>query len=566
MDVKDTLNLPRTDFPMKANLVKKEPELLRRWDEMDVYGRIRRAARGRPLYILHDGPPYANGHIHIGTALNKILKDFVVKVKTMEGQDAVFVPGWDCHGLPIEHQVDQELGPRKRELSKKEIRQHCREFANSYIDIQREEFKRLGGFADWDHPYLTMSYGYEATIVRELGKFIGKGSVYRGKKPVHWCPECVTALAEAEVEYDEHTSPSIYVKFPVEDSAVNARLPELKGKKVSVIIWTTTPWTLPANLAICLHPDFEYSAVAVGEEVYLIAKELVAEVARKLGFGDYEILGTWKGTVLEGIETQHPFVSGDHPLLPSPSNRLRARGNVNSSGHRLSSLVLGTHVTLDQGTGCVHTAPGHGQEDYEIADKYDLAVYSPVDDRGCFTREAGSWLEGKSVWDANPVIIKRLKDSGHLLLEETITHSYPHCWRCKNPVIYRATSQWFISMEKDDLRRNSLEEIKRVQWIPAWGEERISNMIATRPDWCISRQRAWGVPITVFYCRGCDAPLASQEVAERVAALVEQHGADVWFEQDADQLLLPGTHCQYCDGQTFYKEMDILDVWFDSGV
>src|SRR3972149_2314091 len=309
MDYKDTLNLPKTAFPMKANLPKLEPEILERWEATDIYGKIRQVSAKRPPYILHDGPPYANGHIHIGTALNKILKDFLVKVKTMEGLDAAFVPGWDCPGLPIELQVDQELGARKQELSKKEIRQRCRKFATSYIDIQRTEFKRLGGFADWDHPYLTMSYGYEATIVRELGKFIGKGSVYRGKKPVHWCPECVTALAEAEVEYDDHTSHSIYVKFPVEASSLDAKLPELKGKSVSVIIWTTTPWTLPANLAISLHPDIEYSAVAVGKEVFLIAKELVAEVARKLGFGDYEILGTWKGVALEGIVTRHPFLS-----------------------------------------------------------------------------------------------------------------------------------------------------------------------------------------------------------------------------------------------------------------
>jgi isoleucyl-tRNA synthetase len=540
MDYKDTVNLPKTSFPMKANLGKLEQELLRRWEREDIYQQLRRKYADRPKYILHDGPPYANGHIHLGTAFNKILKDFVVRVKSMEGYNAVYVPGWDCHGLPIEHQVDLELGDRKAGLSTADIRRRCRAFAERFIDIQREEFKRLGGLADWQHPYLTMSYAYEAAIVRELGRFFGRGGVYKGVKPVHWCVYDQTALAEAEVEYEERTDASIWVKFPL-SPASQAKLPFLQGKRASALIWTTTPWTLPANLAVALHPAYEYVWAATDGEAFLLAKELAEPVLQKLGFPSYRVLRTMPGQALEGLAARHPFADRD------------------------SLFILGEHVTLEQGTGCVHTAPGHGQEDYEMGLKYKLEIYNPVGDDGRFV--AGTPLvAGLSVWEANPKIVDTLRAAGLLLKEEEIAHSYPHCWRCKNPVIFRGTAQWFISMEADDLRRRALEEIRRVTWIPPWGEERIYNMIESRPDWCISRQRAWGVPITAFYCQACGATLARQELAEHVASLVEREGADVWFERDAADLLPPGYRCPACGGDRFAKETDILDVWFDSGV
>jgi isoleucyl-tRNA synthetase len=540
MDYKATVNLPKTSFPMKANLGQLEPELLRRWEQEDLYRQLRRKYADRPKYILHDGPPYANGHIHLGTAFNKILKDFVVRVKGMEGYNAVYVPGWDCHGLPIEHQVDLELGDQKAGLSKADIRRRCRAFAERFIDIQRQEFKRLGGVGDWSHPYLTMSYAYEAAIVRELGRFFGRGSVYKGVKPVHWCVADQTALAEAEVEYEDRTDDSIWVKFPLSPES-RAALPFLQGKLAAVLVWTTTPWTLPANLAVAFHPAYEYVWAEVDGEVLLLAKELAEPVLQKLGLSRYRILQTMSGRELEGLKARHPFAERD------------------------SVFILGEHVTLEQGTGCVHTAPGHGQEDYEMGVKYKLEIYNPVGDDGRFV--AGTPLvAGLSVWEANPKIVDKLRADGLLLLAEEITHSYPHCWRCKNPVIFRGTAQWFISMEANDLRRRALEEIRRVQWIPPWGEERIYHMIENRPDWCISRQRAWGVPITAFYCQSCQATLARQELAEHVAALIEREGADVWFERDAAELLPPGYRCPQCGGERFTKETDILDVWFDSGV
>jgi isoleucyl-tRNA synthetase len=540
MDYKDTVNLPKTSFPMKANLGKLEQELLEGWEQEHIYQKLRQKYADRPKYILHDGPPYANGHIHLGTAFNKILKDFVVRVKSMEGYDAVYVPGWDCHGLPIEHQVDLELGDKKAGMSKADIRRRCRAFAERFIDIQREEFKRLGGFADWEHPYLTMSYAYEATIVRELGRFFGRGGVYKGLKPVHWCVYDQTALAEAEVEYEDRTDESIWVKFPLTPES-QATLPFLQGKQASVLIWTTTPWTLPANLAVAFHPSYEYVWAETDGEVLLLAKELAEPVLQKLGFPRYHILHTMPGEALEGLKARHPFMARD------------------------SVFILGEHVTLEQGTGCVHTAPGHGQEDYEMGIKYHLEIYNPVGDDGRFVPETPLFA-GTSVWEANALIVDKLRADGFLLKEERITHSYPHCWRCKNPVIFRGTAQWFISMEANDLRRRALEEIRRVQWIPPWGEERIYNMVESRPDWCISRQRAWGVPITTFYCQSCQATLARQELAEHVANLVEQEGADVWFERDAADLLPPGYRCPECGGNHFTKETDILDVWFDSGV
>ncbi len=539
MDYKDTLNLPKTAFPMKARLSQREPEFLKHWEEMDIYRRLREARKGRPLYILHDGPPYANGHIHIGHALNKILKDFINKAKAMEGYDIPYVPGWDCHGLPIEHQVEKELGPKKREMSKDQIRQVCREYAQRFIDIQKEEFKRLGVFGDWENPYITMDFHYEAIIVKELGKFFEKGLIYQGKKPVYWCVSCQTALAEAEVEYDDHSSPSIYVKFPAKDDFSKV-FPQAKGKKTFVLIWTTTPWTLPANLAIALHPDFDYVALEVGDEVWIMAKGLVEDVMGKLGISDYRILGEAKGKDLEGLKCTHPFEPRD------------------------SVIILADYVTLVQGTGCVHTAPGHGQEDYESGLAYGLDVYNPVKDDGTFDNTV-SYFQGVLVWDANPKVINLLKEKGYLLLEEPITHSYPHCWRCKKPVIFRATPQWFISMEANDLRRRCLEEIDRVQWVPSWGKHRIRDMVEQRPDWCISRQRAWGVPITVILCQGCGHVIASRELFGKVVELTEKEGADVWFRRPPEEFLPPDFSCPECGGREFKKVEDILDVWFDSG-
>jgi isoleucyl-tRNA synthetase len=525
---------------MKANLSKKEPEMLIKWEEMGLYEQMREQSRLRPLYILHDGPPYANGHIHLGTALNKILKDMIIKSRQMAGMNAVYVPGWDCHGLPIEHQVDKELGERKRSMTKVEIRRHCRRYAERFIDIQRGEFKRLGVLGEWSNPYLTMSYDYEAAIARELGRFFEVGSVVRSKKPIYWCAACRTALAEAEVEYHDHGSPSIYVKFALNAEA-RARFPELQQKPVFVLIWTTTPWTLPANLAITLHPDFEYVAVDVGEEIHVLAEGLLETCMETFKIPTYRVVRRFSSAELKGLSCRHPFIERD------------------------SVLILGSHVTLDAGTGCVHTAPGHGREDYEMALEYGLDVLSPVDDDGRFTSEVPSF-EGQFVFDANTSVNARLRELGALISEGRITHSYPHCWRCKKPVIFRATEQWFISMERNGLRRNALDWIEKVEWVPSWGRERIHNMIVNRPDWCISRQRSWGVPITVFTCSDCGELLSTPEVFQRVVSLFEQEGADVWFERTAEELLPPGARCGKCGGAQFEKEMDILDVWFDSGV
>jgi len=540
MDYKDTLNLPQTDFPMKANLSAREPELLEKWDKMGLYNRLREMSKGRPRYILHDGPPYANGHIHLGTALNKILKDMIVKSRQMSGMDAVYVPGWDCHGLPIELQVDKELGKKKETMSLAEIRRHCRLYAEKFIDIQRNEFKRLGVIGHWSDPYLTMSYDYEATIARELGRFFSNGSVIRSKKPIYWCTSCMTALAEAEVEYRDHESPSIYVKFPLTDKSLEGRFPELSGKRVYVLIWTTTPWTLPANLAIALHPDFTYVAVLVEGEVWVLAQGLLETVMALLGVESYEVIRTFEAGELNGLMARHPFADRD------------------------SLIVLGHHVTLEAGTGAVHTAPGHGREDYDMALEYGLDVYSPVDDTGRFTKEE-PFFAGEFVFDANKSVIAKLEEDGNLLLQQDIVHSYPHCWRCKNPVIFRATPQWFISMEKTGLRRKALEWIDRVQWIPGWGRERIYNMVENRPDWCISRQRSWGVPITVFRCRECGTYIASKEIFDHAAALFEKEGADAWFSHPLEDLLPEGVACPGCGGRKVEKETDILDVWFDSG-
>jgi isoleucyl-tRNA synthetase len=541
MDYKKTLNLPVTGFPMKANLAKREPEQLKWWDDTGLHRKIRESSRGREPFILHDGPPYANGHIHIGTALNKILKDVIVRSRQMSGFDSVYVPGWDCHGLPIEHNVDKELGPKKAELTLAQVRRKCRAYAEKFIDIQREEFKRLGVMGDWENPYLTMNYGYEATIARECGKFALEGSLFRSKKPIHWCCTCKTALAEAEIEYQDETSPSIYVKFPLKED-LGALLPALSGRSVSVVIWTTTPWTIPANLAVAFHPDFEYAAVEVEEgEVLILARELVEPCMKAFGVSRFTVLGLLDPKALEGKHCRHPLYGRD------------------------SLIVLGNHVTLEAGTGCVHTAPGHGREDHEVGIAYGLDVYSPVDDHGRFTGEV-EYFEGQFVFDANAHITAKLAEQKALLAQEKIRHSYPHCWRCKNPVIFRATPQWFISMDKTGLRKRSLEEIDRVKWVPHWGRDRIYGMIENRPDWCVSRQRAWGVPITVFFCEQCEKPLVSQATIDRVFQIFSEHGADAWFDREAAAFLPENTVCEGCGSGSFRKETDILDVWFDSGV
>ncbi|MEJ2717600.1 MAG: isoleucine--tRNA ligase [Deltaproteobacteria bacterium] len=540
MDYKDTLNLPKTSFPMRANLPAREPEILKRWEELKIYEKIRELSQGREKYILHDGPPYANGHIHLGTALNKILKDMIVKSKFMAGYDSDYVPGWDCHGLPIEHEVDKELGEKKARMSPVQVRRYCRAYAEKYIDVQRDEFKRLGVFGEWEDPYLTMNYAYQATIVRELGNFFQGGSVYRGKKPVYWCASCVTALAEAEVEYMDSDTPSIYVRFAARDD-FSERIPEVRGKHVYVVIWTTTPWTIPANLAIAFHQDESYAAVEVGDDVYILAERLVPVNMEIFNIKDYRVLATFPGSLLEGLTCTHPLYD------------------------RASQLILAPFVTLDTGTGCVHCAPGHGQEDYEIGLQYDIDVYAPVDDHGRYTDEV-EFFKGEFVFDANDDVVAKLAEKGALMASETMEHSYPHCWRCKQPVIYRATHQWFISMDKTHLRDDALKAIDTVRWIPRWGRDRIYGMIQHRPDWCISRQRSWGVPITAMRCSDCDEIVAPPALFEKAAALFEEHGADIWFEADVGELAPAGLSCPACNGSSLVKESDILDVWFDSGV
>ncbi|HEX9882968.1 MAG TPA: isoleucine--tRNA ligase, partial [Desulfobaccales bacterium] len=537
MDYKETLNLPRTDFPMKADLPQREPQILKRWEEMGLYGKIRAQGQGRPRFVLHDGPPYANGHIHLGHALNKILKDIIIKSRQMMGFDCPYVPGWDCHGLPIEHQVDKELKAEGLKLSQVEIRSRCRAYARKFIGIQRAEFERLGVLGDWDHPYLTMHNAYVAEILEEYGRFFFSGAVYRSKKPVHWCATCRTALAEAEVEYEEHQTPSIYVKFPL--ASPPSQVPELSGRQVSLVIWTTTPWTLPANQAIAVHPDLEYVGLEVGEEVLLVAGELAPGLLSFWGLKGKEILRL-PGRRLEGAFCRHPWID------------------------RTSQVILADYVTLEAGTGLVHIAPGHGQEDYDSGRKYGLAPYSPVDDHGKFTSEVPEFA-GQKVWVANAGIIELLSRQGKLLKAAETTHSYPHCWRCKQPIIFRATEQWFISLEHHSLRQKALQAIDRVTWIPRWGRERIYQMVERRPDWCISRQRAWGVPIMAFHCQGCGAVFLTQEVLAGLIQRVRREGADFWFDRTAAELLPAGSRCS-CGRGEFAKETDILDVWFDSGV
>ena len=556
MDYKNTLNLPRTDFPMKADLVTREPARLKKWETAGLYASIQTQRAGAAKFVLHDGPPFANGDVHIGTALNKILKDIIVKSKTMAGYQVPYVPGWDCHGLPIEHQVLKELGDKKKTLDTPAIRKLCREYAEKFYTIQREEFQRLGILGDWQHPYLTMNPGYEATIIREFGKFVERGGVYKGLKPVLWCTTDQTALAEAEVEYEDHTSPSIYVKFPLVTSPTvlsktfsGISFP-LNIKLVSVVIWTTTPWTLPANQAVCLHGDIDYAFVQVGDEVLIVAEKLLESVTKACKLEGARVFGVKKGREgFEGIETQRPLTTG------------------------LSPILLGDFVTLDQGTGCVHIAPGHGMEDYILVLEHNakassgekLEILAPVDNAGRFT-DVVKEFAGQHVLKANPKIVEFLQSNGRLLGHGSLNHSYPHCWRCKNPVIFRATEQWFVSMDTNDLRKEALAEIGRVQWIPAYGRDRINGMIENRPDWCLSRQRVWGVPIPGFTCTGCRSVLADPIVIEHIATLMESKGADVWFDRSAAELLPKGTTCPKCGGSAFEKERDILDVWFESGV
>jgi isoleucyl-tRNA synthetase len=538
MDYKATLNLPRTDFPMKASLPQREPEMLKRWTAMDLYGQIRAASRGRPKFLLHDGPPYANGHIHLGHALNKILKDIIIKSRQMSGFDCPYVPGWDCHGLPIEHQVAKELKAAGQSLSQVEVRARCRDYAKKFMDIQRREFVRLGVLGDWQRPYLTMEPAYVAAIVSEFARFFLNGAIYRSKKPVHWCASCLTALAEAEVEYEDHRTPSIYVKFPLVTPSTAA--PELGQGQVSLVIWTTTPWTLPANLAIAVHPELDYGAFAVNGETLVMAADLAEGLLAHLGLKGRQV---WRGpgASLEGAICRHPWLD------------------------RHSQVILADYVTLAAGSGLVHIAPGHGQEDYDSGRAYGLEPYCPVDDHGRFTKEVPEF-QGQVVWDANAGVIELLKSRGALLRADETSHSYPHCWRCKQPIIFRATEQWFISLEANDLRRQALAAIDRVSWIPRWGRERIYQMVELRPDWCISRQRAWGVPIVAFHCRACGELLKKKDVLDSIIARMGREGADFWFASPAADLLPAGLTCTACGGGEFTKETDILDVWFDSGV
>lgn len=535
MDYGKTLNLPKTEFPMRAGLPQKEPQTLAHWEESDFYNKWMEKNEGKPLYILHDGPPYANGDIHLGHTINKVLKDIVIREKNMNGYKAPYVPGWDTHGLPIEKQAIKKLGINPAQAGVVKFREVCRDFALKYVDNQREQFKRLGVVGDWEHPYLTLAPEFEAKQIEMFGVMAKKGLIYKGLKPVYWCSDCETALAEAEIEYQDDTTNTIYVKFPVADGK---GLFDGIQEKVYFVIWTTTTWTLPGNVAICLNKDFEYSLVKVGGEAYIFASELVDTVCKAAGIQDYSVLRTFRGNDLEYVTCRHPFLDRD------------------------SLVILGDHVTLEAGTGCVHTAPGHGMEDYDVCRSYpELEIVVPVDSRGYLTGEAGEFA-GLYYEKSNAKIIEKLKETGALLAIEEIVHSYPHCWRCKEPIIYRATEQWFASV--DAIKEDAVRAIGQVQWIPAWGQDRITNMVKDRNDWCISRQRVWGVPIPIFYCADCGEPIINDETIRIVADLFRTKGSDAWFSMDADEILPQGFTCK-CGGSHFTKEQDIMDVWFDSG-
>ena len=545
MDYKKTLNLPTTQFPMKADLLRKEPEIQKKWEKEQLYEQVRKARAGKEKYILHDGPPYPTGELHIGTGLNKILKDFIVRFHTMLGYDAPYVPGWDCHGLPIEHRVMQEIGEEIKTLTKQDIRKKCKKYAEKFVKLQKTQFKALGVMGDWESPYLTFNPEYEAGIIEVFGKLVEKGYIYRSLKPIHWCMRCQTALAEAELEYDNETSPSVYVNFKIDGDIKNI-FKEAGTDSSYVMIWTTTPWTLPANLAIALHPEYEYSAIRYlnpktqKKEIAILADKRADIIMSTLGIKDYKCVGKVQGHLLEGLKYKHAFID------------------------RSGSIVMADYVTISDGTGCVHTAPGHGQEDFLTGIKYQLPILSPVDATGVFTDEAGEFT-GQHIKKGNVSITNKLEATGALLYKTDYTHSYPHCWRCKESVIFRATEQWFVKLDHNNLRQKVLDEIKRTKWIPSWGESRMAGMISDRPDWCISRQRSWGVPIPAFYCLDCKQELIDLKTIAHVKDIFAKGGADTWFFKDVSYLLPADTKCSRCGGTRFEKEMDIFDVWFESG-
>ncbi len=568
LELKKTVNLPKTDFAQKANLGQSEPARLQKWTDAKLYEMIREARKGAEKFILHDGPPYANSDIHLGTALNKILKDFVVKSRTMMGFDSPYIPGYDCHGLPIETYVEKKLaekGKNKNDLPVSTFRRLCREHAANAMDGQTRDFSRLGVLGEWANPYLTMSNDYEAETARLFGKFLRRGYVYKGLRPVYWCVHDQTALAEAEVEYKEHTSPSVYVKFPMKSDA--GFIDEnLKNKNVFVVIWTTTPWTLPANLGITVHPDFDYSAIETNGEVYIVASELAQSFAETCGLTDAKEIARFKGSKLDRLEAKHAWLDRNSLLMNGDHVTL---GEADAETEL--DVKFESKTSSKSGTGCVHTAPGHGHDDFVIGKLYGLDVYCPVDNAGRFTAEVERFA-GENIFQANSKIVEFLRESGALLYSENYNHRYPHCWRCKNPVIFRATPQWFISMdseaqngEKISLRANALSEVDKVNWHPSWGEGRMRNMLKNRPDWCVSRQRSWGVPIPVFYCKGCNEAVADAEIVNHVADIFQAETADAWYNREAKDLLPENFKCPKCSGTDFTKETDILDVWFDSG-
>lgn len=568
LELKKTVNLPKTDFSQKANLGQSEPARLKKWKEYGLYEKITAERAGKPKFVLHDGPPYANADIHIGTALNKILKDFIVKSRSMMGFDAPYVPGFDCHGLPIETHVEKKLaekGKNKAEIPVSSFRRICREHASKAMDGQTRDFSRLGILGEWETPYLTMSPEYEAATARLFGTFLERGYVYKGLRPVYWCIHDQTALAEAEVEYREHVSPSIYVKFPLRSDPAEID-PALAGKKVSLVVWTTTPWTLPANLGISVHPDLDYSAIETGGDTYIIATELYRNVAETAALSDVTETARFKGSKLDKMTAKHAWLDRDSLIMTGEHVTLgEADAEVGLSARNESKAAK------KAGTGVVHTAPGHGNDDFLIGKEYGLDIYCPVDNAGNFTADVENWA-GENIFKANKKIVEFLRESGALLHSEDYTHRYPHCWRCKNPVIYRATPQWFISMDSvagkespEGLRAKALAEIDKVKWHPGWGEGRMTNMFKGRPDWCVSRQRSWGVPIPVFYCSGCEEPVADPRIIDHVADIFAAETADAWYNRPESELLPANYVCTECGGGEFRKETDILDVWFDSG-